>query len=158
MLDPRGLSGRWSARFQSQRFELQVTPELVKLSKDSLLSLNLAFFRDGNAVTWDVAGVRVEQSQDHGDWAMANRLSAPESSLPQNFQATWDKAQTQAFPFNATVFTNNGTSTIRAIAGGTPPTAQVRYVLSVGSEGDQPQAMMSRELAVLQSAFKSHEQ
>ncbi len=141
-------------RYQSARFQMQVTPQLVPLSKDSILSLDLAFYRDGSAVVWDVGGLLVQQSAQHRAWVVASRISAPEPSLPQGFQETWNKAELREFPFNATVFTNNGGSTIRTIAQGTPADAKVRYALTVVGEGDLPQAKMSQQLTLLQDSFK----
>ncbi len=146
-----------SVRYESRRFSVDVTPSLVMLSKDSVLSLNLAFYREGDAVVWDVAGLALRQSDQHNNLVLIARLSAPEPSLPQGFQTTWSNAQSGGFPFNATVVNNNGTSTIRAIANGTPASAKVRYVLSVIREGSAPQASMTQQLTLLQHSFKALE-
>jgi serine protease Do len=51
------IDGDKRVRFRSRRCVLEVTPELLKLSDNSIVRLNFAFFRDGDAVVWDVAGV-----------------------------------------------------------------------------------------------------
>lgn len=144
-------------RYESRRFKLEVTRPMVMLSKDSILSMNLAFYRDGDAVVWDVAGLFVKQDEQHDNWVQIARLSAPESSLPQGFQVNWNNAQSHAFPFNGSIISGNGTSTVRAIADGTGSDAKVRYALSVVGEGSQPQESMAQQLGQLQHAFKALE-
>jgi serine protease Do len=141
-------------RYQSKRFQMQLTPKLLPFNKDSELLLQTGFYRDGDAVVWDVAGLVVQQDQQRKDLVAVARVSRPEPALPQGLQLRWSKAELQQFPFNSTVFTNNGASTIRAVAKGTPADANVRYLLTVVGEGNQAQRAMSGQLAKLQKAFR----
>lgn len=145
-------------RYRSQHFQMQVTPKLLPLSKDSVLSLDMAFYLDGSNVSWNVGNLWVQQSQQLRDRVAALRMSAPDASLPPGFQETWSKAQALQFPFNATVFTHAGVSTIRTISKRTRADAKVRYALTVVGEGELPQAAMSKQLALLVRAFKPLEQ
>ena len=121
-------------RFDSRRCELEVTPALVKLSKDSLLTLQTSYFRDKDGVVWDVAGVQVYEDAHRPNRVEFVRLSAPEPSLPENFQSTWKKLQTRDYPFNSMLINENGDTRIRTAAASAAD-ANVRYALTVVGEG-----------------------
>ncbi|HEX4023234.1 MAG TPA: serine protease [Steroidobacteraceae bacterium] len=144
-------------RYRSKRFSLDVTPDLIKLSKDSMLTLDFDFYRDAGAVVWDVGGAVVRESDQKSNWIAVGRIAEPEPSLPQGFQSTWSKIEEREYPFNSMVFTTNGTSRIRTVAdaaSGTGAGPKIQYILTVVDEGDQSQAQMSQQLALLQHSFK----
>ncbi len=82
-------------QFQSRRVEFEIKPDLIKLSDDSLLEIQFSFYRDGDAVVWDVSNVDVAEDAQSRNAADILRIWAPESSLPQGFQSTWSKIETQ---------------------------------------------------------------
>jgi serine protease Do len=144
-------------RFRSNRCELNVTPELLPLSRDSMLWLSFNFFRDGSKVVWDVGGVSVEESAQKHNWVEFWRNSQPDAGLPQGFQSHWSKLQAREFPFNGTVSNSNGATRISTTADpstGTGEAAKVRYVLTLIAEGDQPQEAMGAKLELLRHSFK----
>jgi hypothetical protein len=145
-----------SVRYRSNRYQLEVTPELVKLSGDSLLTMLLSYYRDGSDVVWDVSALVVRESAQKGDWVEARRVSAPEPSLPEVFQSNWSKLLAGDFPFNATPITENAATRIQASAAPTASagSSRVRYVLSVETEGSQTKDVMAPKLTALQRAFK----
>jgi serine protease Do len=143
-------------RFDSRRCELEVTPELIKLSKDSVLTLRTSYFRDKDAVVWDVAGVQVYQDLHRANRVEFSRLSTPEPSLPENFQSTWKKLQTRDYPFNSMLINENGETRIRTAAASAAD-ANVRYALTVVDEGAQPLDAMTHKLDSLQHSFKALE-
>jgi hypothetical protein len=140
-------------RLASPRFELEVPPELLKLSKDSALRLNFGFFRDGERVVWDVAGLALGEGFHERNWINFWRASAPSSSLPEDFQATWRKLVAHEFPYNATIVTENGETRIETDVA-KADTAKIRYGLRVYTGGDQQQAAMSEKLERLKNGFR----
>jgi serine protease Do len=147
-------------RFQSRRCELVVTPTLLKLSKDSVLRMNFAFFRDGETTVWDVGGVAMRESGQTQNWINVWRKSEPSSGSPENLQSDWNKAKAHEFPYNATISNESGETRISTsmVAAGAGDAAKIRYGLRVIAEGTQPQEAMSRKLDLLQHAFKVLEQ
>jgi S1-C subfamily serine protease len=143
-------------RFESRRCRLEVTPELIKLSKDSVLTLQTSFFRDKEVVVWDVAGALVYEDAHRPNRVEFVRLSTPEPSLPENFQSTWKKLQTRDYPFNSMLINENGDTRIRTAAT-SGADANVRYALTVVGEGAQPLDAMTHKLDLLQHSFKSLE-
>ncbi len=143
---------------RSPRFELEVSPELVKLSDDTVLSLLTSFYRDRGQVVWDIAGVSVEESAQRSNSVNIERVGAPEPSLPEGFQSNWAKVQARDYPYNSTVIIDKGHTSVRTVASaGGAPAGTARYTLEVISEGTQPQDMMSQRLDRLQSSFKALE-
>jgi serine protease Do len=146
--------------FRSDRYELDVKPELVKLSKDSMLYLDFGFSGGEDSATWSVNRVQVSESRQVSDWVHVARRTEPPSSLPEAFQSNWNKLKTGSFPFNGMIESENGRTI--ASAGMQPPgsgaDAAVRYALEVTEEGVQTQQAMTRKLELLKHSVKVLEQ
>ncbi len=153
-----GIDPQREVAFRSDRYELEVKPELVKLSKDSMLYLDFGFTREGDATSWGVNRVVVAESLHTHNWVHAARRTEPPSSLPQGFQDNWTKLKTGSFPFNGMVESEEGQTRVSAAAQGSRPDATIRYGLEVSMEGVQPQAAMTRKLELLQHSFKMLEE
>ena len=145
-------------RFQSQRFEAEVAPPLLKISNSSIVRLNFAFFHDHDKVVWDVAGLYVAEEPSSRNWVLVGRRSAPPTDLPENFQNEWHKVTAHEFPYNATASNENGETRISTNAStGAADAAKPVYFLTVVAEGTQPQGLMKSKLDALQHSFKQIE-
>lgn len=140
--------------FRSDRYELEVKPELVKLSKDSMLFLDFGFSREGDSASWRVNRVVVAESLHTHNWVHAARRTEPPSSLPEGFQDSWAKLKNGSFPYNGKVDSEEGQTRVSIAAQGSRPDATIRYGLEVSMEGVQPQEAMTRKLELLQHSFK----
>jgi hypothetical protein len=141
--------------FHTKQYDLAVRPELVKLSKDSLLFLDFGFTGEGDAVHWDVDRVVVSEGPHTNNWIHVARRTEPPASLPDAFQSGWKKIKDRSFPFNGKIESQNGETRISAAV--TPPGSggepHVRYALEVTREGVQTQESMNRRLGILEHAF-----
>jgi len=141
--------------FHSARYELTVKPELIKLSKDSMLFLDFGFSGEGEAAMWDVDRVVLSEGAHTNNWVLVMRRTEPPSSLPDGFQSNWNKLKTRSFPYNGLIESQNGETRISTVA--QPPGAGastgVRYGLEVTGEGVQTQSAMARKLELLEHAF-----
>jgi serine protease Do len=147
-------------RLHSRRCELEVTPELLPLSRDAMLWLNFTYFHDGDAVVWDLGGVSLAESTQKHNWVEVWRHQEPDASLPESFQSQWHKLQAREFPFNAMVSNANGSSRIDTAAdlpAGAGDAAKIRYALILIREGDQTQEVMAPKLELLKHSFKALE-
>jgi serine protease Do len=141
--------------FHSDRYELTVKPELVKLSKDSILFLDFGFSGEGDAIRWDVNRVVVSEGPHTNNWIHVARRTEPPASLPDGFQSSWNKLKTRSFPFNGKIESQNGETRISAAVEppGSGADARVRYGLEVTREGVQTQEAMARRLELLEHSF-----
>jgi len=141
--------------FHSDRYQVTVKPELVKLSKESMLFLDFGFSGDGDAARWDVNRVVVGEGPHTNNWIHVVRRTEPPSTLPDGFQSNWTKLKTRSFPFDGRIESQNGETRISAAvpAAGSGDDARVRYALEVTREGVQTQEAMSRKLELLQHSF-----
>ena len=141
--------------FRSDHYQLTVKPELVKLSKDSMLFLDFGFSGSADAAAWSVQRVVVTERLHTNNWVQVVRRTEPPASLPDSFQSSWNKLKAGLFPFNGRIESENGQTRITAAA--QPPEsgqdARVRYALEVTMEGVQNQATMSRKLELLKHSF-----
>jgi hypothetical protein len=142
-------------QFHAARYELTVKPELIKLSKDSMLFLDFGFSGSADAARWDVERVMVSERLHTNNWIDVARRTEPPASLPDSFQTNWNKLKTQGFPFNGRIESENGQTRIKAAVQppGSAEGARVRYSLEVTMEGVQSQAAMSRKLELLKHSF-----
>jgi serine protease Do len=146
--------------FHSARYELTVKPELVKLSKDSMLFLDFGFAGSADAATWSVNRVVVSEQLHTNNWVHVVRRTEPPASLPDSFQSSWNKLKTRSFPFDGRIESQNGETRISASRQppGSGADARVRYALEVTREGVQSQEAMARRLELLQHSFRALEE
>jgi hypothetical protein len=143
---------------RSPRYELEVTPQLLRLSKDSVLHMNFSFWRDGERVVWDVGGVGVSESHHSRNYVSFFRESEPPSSSPENVQANWHNLVAHEFPYNSTIETQDGETRISTDVPATAGVTKIRYGLRVIQDGAQQQADMSQKLELLERSFKMLEE
>jgi serine protease Do len=152
------IEGDRRMHFHSHRFDLEVTPQLMKLSNSSIMRLNFAFFRDHNAVVWDVAGLWMAEGPRSENSVLVWRSTEPSVELPEGFQTDWRKLKAHEFPYDATISNQSGATLISVTA----PMAltdetKILYALKVGAEGAQSQDVIGRKLDMLQHSFKQLE-
>lgn len=143
--------------FRSHLFELAVSSELVKLSKDSLLFLDFGFSGAADTATWSVNRVMVSERIHTNNWVTVYRETEPPASLPDNFQSNWNKLKTHSFPYNGLIESKDGETRISTAVEppGAGSDARVRYGLAVVKEGVQKQDKMGREIELLKHSFKA---
>ena len=141
--------------FHSGYFDLTVKPELVSLSKDSMLFLDFGFTGTADAASWSVQRVVVSERLHTENWVHAIRRTEPPASLPDSFQSNWTKHKTHSFPFDGQIESQNGQTRISAAVPppGAGPNPRVLFGLEVTREGVQTQASMARRLELLEHAF-----
>jgi serine protease Do len=152
-------------RFKSKRYELAVGPHEQPLTRDSVLSVDFSFFKDGDTVVWDAGGVSLRENAQKGNWLIVERVPRPDASLPEEIQSEWSKMTSGQFPYNGVATDDNGGMRITATAqpvsvdgqGAAADQVNVRYALRVQAEGSPGQEAMHAKLEGLQKAFKAFE-
>ena len=152
-------------RFDSKRCSLTIGPDEEPLTRDSVLSLNFSFFRDGARVVWEPGGIALGEHTQKNNWLIVQRTSRPAASLPEEIQSAWAKEAAGEFPYNGVAADDNGGMRISMAAdlpraNGQVPAAdqvKVRYVLRVIAEGAPGQPVMHAKLERLHKAFKALE-
>lgn len=148
-------------RFHSTRYELNLTPQIIGLTADSILSLNFAFFRDGGSVVWDAGGIALGEGARHINFIDVRRHVRPAADLPEGFQANWAKLVAGDFPFNGVATDAEGGKTVSTgapiPAGTAADQVNVRYVLTVHNEGSPAQEALHAKLEGMQKGFKALE-
>jgi len=141
--------------FHSDRYEVMIKSELVKLSKNSMLFLDFGFSGEGDAVTWGVTRLVLSEGPHTNNWIDVVRHTEPPASLPDSWQSNWSKLKTSSFPYNGLIESQNGQTRVSAAVQppGSGPDGRVRYGLEVTREGVQSQETMSRRLELLQHSF-----
>jgi hypothetical protein len=148
-------------RFHSSRCDVDLTPDVVGLTEDSVLTVNFSFFKDGASVVWDVGGLALGEGARHINFVDVRRYQRPEPSLSQNFQQTWSKIVSGDFPYNGVATDSNGGMRISAAApvggGAAADQANIRYVLLIQNEGSPGQDALHAKLEGLEKGFKALE-
>jgi serine protease Do len=153
--------GYKSVHFHSSRCDLNLTPQVVGLTEDSVLTLNFSFFKDGGSVVWDVGGLALGEGARHTNFVDVRRYQRPEPELPESFQANWAKISAGDFPFNGVASDENGGMRISAVAPSPAVSAadpaNVRYALTIQNEGSPGQEALHAKLEGLEKGFKALE-
>jgi serine protease Do len=152
-------------RFQSRRDQIEIGPREEPLTKDSVLSLNFSFLKDGDSVVWDVGGIALGEDAQKNNWLIVQRETRPAPSLPDELQSNWTKLSSAQFPYNGVAADETGgmrismTADLPHVNGQAPAADQVkvRYVLRVLAEGAPGQQAMHAKLEGLHKAFKALE-
>lgn len=147
-------------RFHSSRCDLDVTPDVLGLTGETVLSLNFSFFKDGTSVVWDVGGVALGEGARHVNFIDVRRYERPEPQMPEGVQATWSKIAAGEFPYNSVASDANGGMNISAAAAAgaaAPAEASIRYVLTIHNEGAPGQDALHAKLEGLEKGFKALE-
>jgi serine protease Do len=143
-------------RYRSKRFNLVLPSAVQRIEPDSILVLKFGYFDEGDATTWDVAGLTLEDAEHKGNWIDVIRHRRPSAGLPENFAERWHTIESGGHPFTATAYATNGGTRIDAIdnfkiiAQGK---SAIAYSLHVSAEGTQDQAVMKRALDTLQAGL-----
>jgi serine protease Do len=152
-------------RFLSKREQLEIGPREEPLTHDSVLSLNFSFFKDSDAVVWDVGGISLGEGGQKNNWLIVRRETRPAPSLPEELQNNWSKLTSGQFPYNGVAADETGGMAINMPADLPKTNGQasaadqvnVRYVLRVLAEGAPGQDAMHAKLEGLHKAFKAFE-
>ncbi len=145
----------------AQHFELNVTPDLIPLSRDSLLWMGFNYVQDGGRTVMYVSKVAVAESAQKKNWVVVTRRLRPEKTLPDSFQSEWHRLVVRETPWDGkTSNSGNGTTRIGTTAdqpAGGLQDCDVLYGLTLDIEGTEPQGSMELKLRALQGSFKSLE-
>jgi serine protease Do len=142
--------------FHSDRYDLTVKPELVKLSTSTMLYLDFGFTGEGDA-RWEVKRVLISEGPHTNNWVFVVRRTEPPTALPDSFQINWTKLKNRSFPFDGKIENENGETRINAaVQAPGSASARVRYGLQVTREGVQSQSDMARLLELLERSFTPH--
>ncbi|MRR09672.1 hypothetical protein EG831_06290 [bacterium] len=84
------------------RLSLRTTPAVLPISDRSDLQLRFSYFRDGDAVVWDVAGIQVGESKDNGNVVTIKRHGKPGADVSEGLRTDWQKIAYQQYPYDQT--------------------------------------------------------
>jgi serine protease Do len=139
--------------YASKRIAFSFTPELQKITPDSLLTLGFSYFADHGKVVWDVSDVQVWKDKQDNDKDRINieRYMAPSDDLDDNFKGTWLKVSQGQHPYDGVARSEDDVMMINAVID--PPASgsasSSRYTAFYGVEGNQTQAAMKAKLDLL---------
>lgn len=110
-------------RFVSPRLQL-ATGNLLPLTADSTLDLEMAYMMDQGKVTWDVGGVVVAQDRERKTWFGAYRQPPPAEDAGREARERWEHMSRRDGDFIGTAQHDEQYKTfwIRSVASGPNPT------------------------------------
>ncbi|MEO7072569.1 MAG: serine protease [Rhodanobacter sp.] len=139
-------------RYSSRRVAFGFTPQLQKITADSVLQLGFDFFLDHDRPVWDVADVRVWKTRSANDsWINIERVVAPAKDLGDDLQAHWLQVAQRQHPFDAVARLDNDVMKITAVVAAPAPEASPAFLYTVfyGVKGSQSLSTMKTRLELL---------
>ena len=139
--------------YRSKRLDATVAQPIVKNDKDTILTLEMAYFADAGKVVWDVAGLSIAEKNPSGAGFNISRHTRPAGTLPDSYRTTWAKMIGRDYPFDASMVDSNGTASVAAIYPYPKPTdapddasADLLYEVSYWTGGKHTQQDMDAAL------------
>jgi len=135
---------------RTKRVAVEYTPELFPVSEQSDLSLKFAFFREKDAVVWDICGITMGENKSNNNHVSIFREIRPHPSLKESFQTRWGKIGAQEHPYNGTAYSYEGSTFIHALCPAfrdkqAAPRDYI-YTVRVGMEGNVEAPKIEKKL------------
>jgi len=144
--------------YASQRLAFSFTPELQKITPDSLLTLGFDFFLDHGKPVWDVSDVRVwkDKAANDADRINVQRFVPPPEDLDDNLKSAWRQVAQRQHPYDGVARSDSDVTKIDVVVdsptGKSAPSAL--YTAFYGVQGSQTQAAMKAKVDLLTKNLK----
>lgn len=148
--------------YASSRFSVRSVPEVMHISDRSDLSLYFGFFDDNGKVVWDVLGIAVGEDKNTKTNFSVYRLAKPPKELRDVYHKEWENAVARKFPYNSSVYFEDGRTVISTVSEAPKGTKVAReqdflYTITYAVEGKAEQADMEKWLNRISESLKVHE-
>ncbi len=146
-------------QFRSKRLSFSYTPEVMKITENSDASLLFSYFRDGNKVVWDVAGVTMGEDKNNRTVFTVYRNMKPAKELRDSYRSDWENIVGRKFPYNSSAYFKEGQTIIQTVHAkdGDPKNitgkTSVLYTISMNVEGSVDQKDLEARLAKIDAAL-----
>lgn len=136
--------------YRSKRFSLSFTPELLRISEKSLVTLDLDFFRQGGRTVCDVSSLSYGEDLGEYTYFAVTRVSRPAKGAGDKMQAEWEKLAGASYPYNRSAYYEDKYTTITGLVKAPQdPAPEVLYTALYGQNGKVEQAEMDRRFGQL---------
>lgn len=150
-------------KFSSPRFTFEFSNEQQKILPESSLRVSFSYFKDGDAVVWDVTQLMIAEDLAGRQAVGLNRYARPPANAPQEYLVAWERVSAREFPFNGEVIEGEGISSITAVypmredGGEGGEVGDVLYLLSLVKSGKHEPSSMQATLDQCLAKLKVHE-
>lgn len=149
-----GIGDGSGLRYQSARLAFRMPAQVMNVSDQSRLELDLSYFRDHGQVVWDVAGIELFENAHSSNGVTLIRHPEPSEDMEDSYFSWWNKVRLHQHPFDAVPFKDGDVSYIRAtqppVGAGQP---HFYYSLRYSAEGSPDEAAMKARLDDLQKGL-----
>ncbi len=142
-------------RYESRRLSFSYGPEIMKISNNSNLRLDLAYFQEQGRTVWDIAEVGIAEDRYKQIGYTVSRMMKPPENLGDEYQSSWENIVEQRFPYNRSAYFKDKVTSISAIyERGSPPekrdapSGSVLYTVGYAKEGNADQKEMEAKLGM----------
>jgi len=136
--------------YQSKHFSLSFTPELLRISEKSLVTLDLDFFRQGGRTVCDVSSLSYGEDLGEYTYFAITRASRPAKGASDKMQAEWEKLAGARYPYNRSAYSEDKFTAITGLVKAPQnPVPEVLYTALYGQNGKVEQAEMDRKFGQL---------
>jgi len=142
-----------SFKFSSPRFNFSYGSDIMKITPDSDMQIDLAYFRENGKVIWDVSTVAMGEDKNNRTVFTVQRAIKPTKRMKDEAQSNWNDIVQRNWPNNGQVHFDNG-RTMASIVHDTqvkPEKAGISYLVFYAEEGKVKDDVVSRKLAGIDS-------
>jgi serine protease Do len=149
--------------YSSPRLTLRIPKEVLPVSEQSTLVLQMAYYMDGGKLAWDVGTLRVWKEETQKTYVLAERHSKPATDSDPRLEDTWSKLATRGPGYNGVGshdaefknywITDVASGPARTAPGADPP-ASVLYVIGYGTEASRYPRDLEGSLALIRGGLR----
>ncbi len=150
-----------SFKFDSPRFSFGYTADIMKITENSDMQIDLAYFKDQGKVIWDIANVVIGEDKNNRTAFAIERNIAPAKRMQDKHHVNWAKIQKKQWPYNGEpYFENERTQAhLSHLSSKTKETgnANIIYTLFFAKEGKVDDKAIRSNLSHIDRSLAVHE-
>jgi hypothetical protein len=140
-------------QYQSKRLSLSYGPDILKISDNSDLRLDLGYFQDQGKTVWDITNISIAQERYNQTGYTVSRKMKPPKELGDQYQSNWKDMVERKFPYNRSAYYKDKVTMISTTyhrgskaREGDPASVSVLYAAGFMEQGNVDQKKMEAKL------------
>ncbi len=142
------------AAYRSKRLYFKYDKSLQNISKDSVMALNFAYFRESGKIKWDINQIIIGEDKNNGTCFYVSKLLKPARGIDEAYINDWEKIGSTEYPFNKTPYSEDNTTIIKSVYKPGDKNADYMYTMGYIYDGKQTDSAMKNKINTLAGIFK----
>jgi hypothetical protein len=143
--------------YEDRHFRLKVDDRTMKITRNSDLQLNCAYYKNGDKVVWGPVGIAIGEDKSTNDNAAAGVVFRPPKDLDESYRRRWEQMIVERTPYDGKTSLNDQmTGIVKVVPKTAAPLADndALYTIAWRKQGKIEQDSMEQTLGGLLQDFE----